>query len=210
MYTGTEYDTQINELEQEIHRHKVMRDAQAEGSPNEQWFQDHINRLTGQMRHWHDNASRIQEADGDIRDARSRVRRAQAELDQTVERAFNTAKGAGVVGGVALVAVLLGVDAWWLVTAVVLLLGGATAAIVYGIRAKANHAEPLQQARAEVAHAMSRREALLPYSGAPVHAFAETLPDTVEGETGQVLTLVPDTDEDGEGQDGGEDEDGVM
>lgn len=140
----------ITELEQEIYRLKILRDAQEEGSALYLRFQEQINRTTRSMIDWEDAAPTLGALGTAITDAERHLTSTRRARNYAVEQVTSVTKACAVVGLVLLVACLLFSVPWWVGVLCAAAFVGAGAGVLGATRVRHSHAAAIEDAKARV------------------------------------------------------------
>lgn len=150
------HDTNITDLEQEIYRLKVLRDAQEDGSALYMRFQEQINRTTRSMIDWEDAAPALADLDRAITAAERHLTHTRRARNYAVEQVTSITKACSVVGLVLLVVCLLFSVPWWVGVLCTAAFIGAGAGVLGATRVRHSHAAAIEDAEADVANLKAR------------------------------------------------------
>ena len=155
------YQGKQQHITDEIHRLRLLRDAQQPDSALQSQFQQDITRLTSELLEWEQAAGQLREVDRRVARASREVRLAQ----RGVERGGGWIRGAGrfgVAGGVVVVLSVVWTPTVLLPLAGVLLLAVAVGLLFPGVRARRAAQDELDRRQVALEQLRGERDELLP------------------------------------------------
>lgn len=156
-----EYAKKAQRLEDEILRQRMLRDAQAEGSPRHGHFQANIDSLTEQLLAWERDLPLLRDLDQEIEVLAARSTRVQNEARAAGGAWLRLAMISGALGAPLLLGCLTFSAQGWSLTISLILLVGAVIALLLGLGRRRAVEERQRDAGGQLWELQQQREALL-------------------------------------------------
>lgn len=156
------YEAEVKHLEAEIGRQHLLKEAQAPGSANYEYFQDKINKLTRELRGLHDNIPRLNELNDLIAETDWDLRSAEQDADDAPRAWSKTAAVLGI-GGLGFVGASLAGAPGMAVPAIgVMLIIAAVGALFAYTQSRRSRELRVDRARGVLVALRMERDSLLP------------------------------------------------